>query len=281
MYMLEAHGISEPATGEPSQREGRPIPMFPDVTVYLFELSAVFGAAMMVISVLFPLSLPPQYSAQAAGSFVAQPDWYFLWVYQILKISAFETAGLPAALTVITAIFAAFFLLPFIDRGTVRKVSRRLRYVTLGLVFFGEWAVLTVWGYLTPGQVISNEEGLLVLGGMALVVALLSWVAFRLVYSRVSGGLPKARVDVPRSSGMWMTAAFCSLLAGGALSLGGVIDGAVNALGGSASYSSSELVLAGASLAVVLLATAFFLYDLERSSGTLRRRVRWMEKRWR
>jgi len=280
MYMLEAHGISEPATGAPSEREGRPIPMFPDVTIYLFELAAVFGAAMMIISVLFPLNLPPQYSAQAAGSFVAQPDWYFLWIYQVLKISAFETAGLPVALTVVTAIFAAFFLLPFIDRGELRKVSHRPRYATLGLVFLGEWAILTVWGYLTPGQVISNEEGLLVLGGTALLIALLSWAAFRLVYSRASGGLPRGKVEAPHSSGIRTTAAFCSLLAAGALSLGGVIDGAVNALGGSASYSSLELVLVVASLAVVLLATAFFLYGLERSSGTLRRRIGWMEERW-
>ncbi len=281
MYMLEAHGISEPATGELSERERRPVPIFPDVTVYLFELAAVFGAAMMVISVLSPLNLPPQYSAQAAGSFVAQPDWYFLWIYQILKISAFETAGLPVALTVVSAIFAAFFLLPFIDRRSARKVSRRARYVTLGLVFLGEWAVLTVWGYLTPGQVISNEEGLLVLGGTALVIALLSWVAFRLVYSRASRVLPRAKVDAPRSAGLWTIAAFSSLLAVGALSLAGVIDGAANALAGSTSYSSLELVLAGASLAVVLLATTFFLYGLERSSGTLRRRVKWMEERWR
>jgi len=274
MYMLEAHGISEPADGRADDKSSRPIPMFPDVTAYLLELAAIFGAAMLVISVLFPLNLPPEYSAQAAGNFVAQPDWYFLWIYQILKISAFETAGLPVALTVVTAIFVIFFLMPFVDRGAERRISRRQRFVTLGLVFAGEWAVLTVWGYLTPGQVISDEAGLLVLGGTALAVAALSWAAFRVVYSRARRGLPAAKVDAFPASGMWTVASFCALLAAGALSLGSLIDVAI-------ASSILKMAVAGASLGAVLLATSLFVYGLERSSGSLRRRVSWIEKRWR
>ena len=101
MYMLEAHGISEPATrrGRAPEKQAT-APIFPDVTLYLLELAAVFGTAMLLLGAVFPLNLPPGYTPQTAGQYTAQPDWYFLWLYQILKIAAFEgpgLTGLPAA----------------------------------------------------------------------------------------------------------------------------------------------------------------------------------------
>ncbi len=116
MYLLEAHGISAPAT-----KRGRAAalqataPIFPDVTLYLLELATMFGTGMLLLGALFPLNLPPGYSAATAGQYTAQPDWYFLWLYQILKISAFEgpglTGNLAAAATVLLLIslFASFW----------------------------------------------------------------------------------------------------------------------------------------------------------------------------
>ena len=83
MYMLECHGISEPATG--SGARGRLIPFFPDMSLYLMELAAIFGSAMLLISVIFPLNLPPQYTPQLAAQYTPQPDWYFLWIYHLHK----------------------------------------------------------------------------------------------------------------------------------------------------------------------------------------------------
>src|SRR5579872_5490373 len=84
MYMLEAHGIAPPPSGLESLPENKKksVPIFPDVTFYLVELAAFFGAVMLLISAVFPLNLPPEYTPQAAAQFTAQPDWYFLWIYQ-------------------------------------------------------------------------------------------------------------------------------------------------------------------------------------------------------
>lgn len=95
MYMLEAHGISSAVTkrGRSSERQ-KTIPIFPDVTLYLLELAAVFGTGMLLLGAVFPLNLPPGYTPAAAAGYTPQPDWYFLWLYQILKISVFEGPGL-------------------------------------------------------------------------------------------------------------------------------------------------------------------------------------------
>ncbi len=189
MYMLEAHGISEPPSGQPlAARKLRAVPIFPDVTLYLLELAAVFGAGMLLLSALFPLSLPPGYSPALAGSYTAQPDWYFLWMYQILKLSVFEGAGQVVALTLVTLGALALLFLPLLDRGPVRDLRRRPVFVTLGAILVAELAVLTVWGLETPGQVIDAALGAAVLGGTAFAVAAVSYVVYAVLLPRAKGG---------------------------------------------------------------------------------------------
>ena len=293
MYMLEAHGISEPVTGPQSAKERvRPIPIIPDVTFYLFELAALFGTAMLLISVIFPLTLPPEYSAVAAGQYVAQPDWYFLWIYQIIKISAFEEAGLPFALAAVTVIFITFFLLPFADRGATRAIAKRMKYVTLGVVFVAEVAVLTVWGYLTPGQAIPNEQAALVLGGTALLTALGSVALYRLL----SKGLRKANLDsgalqpkglslpltgAQKSSSAWTVGSFVGLVLIGTLSVSGAFSTiAAMAAQGIALGPMLSLALSLCGLSAAVLGTCYLLYRLDLPNGRIKSRVRTFEVGW-
>lgn len=282
MYMLESHGISEPVTGEPaSEGSGKLIPIFPDVSFYLAELAALFGAVMLLVSVLFPLSLAPGYTAAAATQYTAQqPDWYFLWVYQLLKISAFEAAGLPVALTVVTLIFVLLFFLPFLDRSKARRISRRPFFVTTGVVMVAEIVALTVWGYLTPGEVIPTEQAVLVLGGTALAVVVISLLSYRLVLgrlvNRMGAGAGQPGMGI-RSSGVWTAAAFAFLLGLGSLAMGS----AVNSLAGLTAVGSwLYFAASSAALALALIATAYLLYRVDLGTGSLKRRVRAFEVGW-
>ncbi len=177
MYMLESHGIADQTGGAGEVAKAKTKPIFPDVTLYLLEISLLFGAMMLLISAVFPLTLPPEYSPQVASQSVPQPDWYFLWIYQVLKVSIFEGEnGLAAALAVITVVFLALISLPFIDRGKTREATKRPVYITLGLIFVAEVLTLSYWGLITPGQTIPVEQAALVIGGMALLIALSSWM---------------------------------------------------------------------------------------------------------
>ena len=293
MYMLEVHGIAEPVTASATTKR-KLIPIFPDVSFYLLELAALFGSAMLLISIIFPLSLPPEYSATAAAQFTAQPDWYFLWIYQILKIQAFETWGLPVALSVITLIFLALIFLPFIDRGQTRAITKRMKYITLGLIFVAEIAVLTVWGRLTPGQIISNEQAVLVLGGTALLVTLCSVAAYRLVFggiSKVTRASPPsggAAVRAPpvqsalRSASFWTAGSFVILLVLGTFGISGSIT-AIGSMMTVDALSTTLLYSLSASLALISVAVcgaAYLLYRLDLSTGSLKRRVRAFEVGW-
>ncbi len=253
MYMLETHGISEPVTGKLTERIKRALPIFPDVTVYLLELATIFGVGMLLISILFPIQIAPEYTPQAAALIAAQPDWYFLWIYQILKISVFETVGLPVALTFVAVVMGALVLLPFIDRGESRRIIDRPKFVILGAVFIAELIVLAAWGLVTPGQIISNEAAVEILGGTALVVTL----ALLGVYAAVRPSGPKApHVSSPSTptpvggpalhayDGKGTGVAMTTLMAVGALGMGISIDSVVH------------LVMFGASAPMVTRLTA-------------------------
>ena len=300
MYMLETHGVSEPTDGLSSlpQKKRKLIPIFPDVSFYLFELAALFGSAVILVSVIFPLTLPPEYSAALAGQYVAQPDWYFLWIYQILKISAFEQAGLPVALSVVTLIFLALIILPFIDRGKIRSIRRRIIYVTLGAIFVAEVTVLVVWGFLTPGRVIPDEQAALVLGGTALMISLGSVVAYRLIFGGLralaarTGWSPATRtvqVSAPelpktglsRSTAMWTAVTFVTVLVAGTFFIGSSINElvALSLKGGSIAIISS-LIISLAGLGLSVIGSTFLLYRFDLGTGSIKRRVRAFEVGW-
>jgi quinol-cytochrome oxidoreductase complex cytochrome b subunit len=284
MYMLESHGISEPVTGKQlSVKNSKLIPIFPDVSLYLLELAALFGAGMLLLSALFPLNLPPQYTPQLAAQTAAQPDWYFLWIYQILKISIFEGPGLPVALSIVTLVFIVLILLPFLDRSPAKRISQRPIFVTVGAIFVAELVVLAYWGLKTPGQIIPAEQAALVLGGTALIIALVSLALYRLLYSRVKDRLPTGPAAALRSTEILTGLRFAFLVGAGALGIGLSLDAIVKLwiLGlsfGLIEYLISSLLL----LSLVILGTLFFMYRLELRSGSTKRRIRIFEARfWR
>jgi len=282
MYMLEAHGVSEPTGGLKSKP--KLIPIFPDVSFYLLELAALFGSAMLLISVVFPVNLPAEFTPQAAASLTVQPEWYFLWMYQILKLQVFEGPGLPYAMAVITLIFALFVLLPFFDRGKTRSLRNRRTYITIGVIFIAEIVVLSIWGQLTPGAVIPNEQGALVIGGTAILVALGSAAVFKVLYRGFGSRLNKSAqgVEIPSKTGSaWTAAVFAGLCGWGALSIGSAVNvfGAAFSNGWSAGLAMTA-AFSAASIALVGLSTMYLIYRLDLGSGRIRKRVRSFEVGW-
>ncbi len=283
MYMFEAHGAGAPAKDIPeAQKKG--VSFFPDATLYLLELAALFAAALLVISALFPYTLPAEYSVAASQAATPQPDWYFLWTYQVLKISAFEGAGLPIALTLITALFGLLFILPFIDRGGEKRIANRPKYVMLGAILIAELAVLSYWGKVTPGQTIPTEQAVLVLGGTALIVAFTFWVVYKVMFSALKGKISsgaQTSMSMKRAQ-LWTAAIFTALLVGGSLAISGSISG-VAQMATSGITGAGLLGLAAylSAVGVVVLGSVYLIYRLDLSNGTIRTRVPVLQVGWR
>ncbi|MDA4128296.1 MAG: cytochrome bc complex cytochrome b subunit [Thaumarchaeota archaeon] len=281
MYMLETHGISEPALGDgPSFRSKKLLPVFPDVSLYLLELAALFGVGMLLISFLFPVTLPPAYTPQLAATIAAQPDWYFLWIYQILKISAFEGGGLPVALTLVTGVLLLLVVLPFIDRSERRRISERPRFIAIGAIFAAELVVLAGWGLLTPGQGIPTLQATLVLGGTALAVGLIVLGVARALRSRVRTPDALAGAAI-RTAQLRVGLAMTGIIALGALSIGVSMDSVVQlALNGLKLFPLARLVASLIGLAASAFLSIFLIFRLHSGADLMRRRLIFLRIGW-
>ena len=179
--MYEVHGPTYIAAyGKVKASGGKYVRWFPKIFLYAVVITSVYVAILAAASSLFPLSLPPAYTPVAAGQTVVQPDWYLLWLYQLLKIQVFEGTAAVYALVGVIAFLVLLFLLPFYDRSKRRGLSQRPIYATVGAVLIMEFLTLTIWGYLTPGQVIPNYQAAVVLGGVAIATILPIWAVYRI-----------------------------------------------------------------------------------------------------
>jgi hypothetical protein len=238
----------------------------------------MFGAAMLLMSVIFPLNLPPHYTPELASQWIPQPDWYFLWIYQILKISVFEGLGLPIALGIVTFVFILIFLLPFIDRGSSRSIAQRPIFVTLGLIFIGEIIVLAYWGLKTPGQTIPLEEASLVLGGTAILIGSIVLGAFRF-FTRGPKRTSSAKTTTHSLNTFGATAAFVIIVSFGALAIGTSLSSIVQIiLNGADLISVTRLIMAMIGLACTIMASLTLLYMLDRRTGRLRTKIAFFER---
>ena len=90
---------------------------------WMVGVVAVTGFLMLVLSEPAPLGYPAD---PLNGSFIPMPDWYFLFLYQLLKYP--YTSGDFVAFGVVAMSglpFIALLLAPFLDRGKDRRWFKR------------------------------------------------------------------------------------------------------------------------------------------------------------
>ncbi len=96
----------------------------------------------------------------ASTDFVPRPEWYFFFLFELLKIFKGENALTPvimATFIIPNVLMALLILTPFIDRGPERRIQRR------PIALFSGIAVIFMLAYLTnlgAGSEESAAEGL-------------------------------------------------------------------------------------------------------------------------
>jgi quinol-cytochrome oxidoreductase complex cytochrome b subunit len=109
---------------------------------------AVIGLLAIFVA-LFPLQLGKKFDPLHPPA-ILEPEWYFMGVYQFLKTQGVQ----PLYGVLILACLGVFLLaVPFIDRGSERRPLRRPMFAAVAFVVAAEFLGLTIYGYLSPGQV--------------------------------------------------------------------------------------------------------------------------------
>ena len=132
-----------------SEEETENVPFFPNVL--LAEMSLAFAAIglLTIFVALFPLTLGVKFDPIHPPA-ILEPEWYFMGVYQLLKTQGVQ----PIYAIVLLSCLGIFMVaVPFIDRGSERRPMRRPLFVAFAFFVATEFLGLTIYGYLSPGQV--------------------------------------------------------------------------------------------------------------------------------
>ncbi len=134
---------------EQQSEEDNEVAFFPNVLLAEMSLAiAVMGLLAIFVS-LFPVKLGERFDPTNPPS-ILEPEWYFMGVYQFLKTERVEPFY---AILLLTGLGIFMLLIPFLDKGPERRPLRRPVFTAIAFFIILEFLALTIYGYMSPGQV--------------------------------------------------------------------------------------------------------------------------------
>ncbi len=136
----------------PEYPEDDTIPFFPNYVILEVIVTFLLLAALIVLVSLLPVGLEEKADPFNTPQHI-KPEWYFLWIYQFIKIPPMVIGpGVLAELAgiLIPAIgILLLIILPFLDRKPERRPGKRkLAMVITGLILL-ILVALSIWGWYT------------------------------------------------------------------------------------------------------------------------------------
>ncbi|GAJ98762.1 menaquinol-cytochrome c reductase cytochrome b/c subunit [Geomicrobium sp. JCM 19055] len=126
-----------------SEYPGKTEAFFPNYLLKEWLVGAVFLIGFLCLTVAHPAPLEQPADPNATG-YIPVPDWFFLFLYQLLKYPA-AAGNLTILGTVVIPglAFGALLLAPWLDKGPERRLSKRP--IATGMMLLGFMSV----AYLT------------------------------------------------------------------------------------------------------------------------------------
>jgi len=136
----------------PEYREEDTIPFFPNYVILEVIVSFVVLAALIVLASLLPSGLEEKADPFNTPQHI-KPEWYFLWIYQFIKLPSYVLGpGLAAGLSgiLIPAIgVVLLIILPFLDRKPERHPRKRKLAMAITGLILAIFVALSIWGWVS------------------------------------------------------------------------------------------------------------------------------------
>lgn len=126
------------------------LPFWPHYLLSEFIAWYVLLGVLVTLAAFVPAGLEEKANPLLTPEHV-KPEWYFLAVYQFLKVAAvFSFLGSEAprlmGILIPGTLMALLFLLPFLDKSPKRPSNRRPLMLAVVVLFLLIFVGLTVWG---------------------------------------------------------------------------------------------------------------------------------------
>ncbi len=124
--------------------EGKPF--FPYAVAKDGAMACIVLAVIIFLALLFGAELGPK-ANPTSTTFVPRPDWYFFFLFELLRVMRNVPKWTPMATVGIPTIFMVLlFLLPFYDRSPERRITHRPVALVAALFTIAGMAYLTFTG---------------------------------------------------------------------------------------------------------------------------------------
>jgi menaquinol-cytochrome c reductase cytochrome b/c subunit len=143
-----------------------PHALFHDTVMSLVVVSVIIGLAVVWHETADGTDagiLGPEYAEKAdpaTTSFIPRPDWYFYFLFYLLRIFEWPATVVIATVGIPTVLMIMLLALPFIDRSTERRLSRRPVAIVTAILTAVAMGVLT-WKGATAKEFLASEAPLL------------------------------------------------------------------------------------------------------------------------
>jgi quinol-cytochrome oxidoreductase complex cytochrome b subunit len=126
------------------------IPFFPNYIILEVIVAFLVLAGIIVLVTLLPAGLEEKADPFNTPAHI-KPEWYFLWIYQFIKVPPMLIG--PGMLAQLAGIFipavgiVLLMFLPFLDKNPERRPGRRkLGMIITGLILLG-FIAISIWGW--------------------------------------------------------------------------------------------------------------------------------------
>ena len=135
-----------------------PYAMFHDTVMSLVVVCVITGLAIVwrYTDILGALNGPP--ADPGTKTFVPRPDWYFYFLFYLLRIFKWPETVILATVGIPTLLLVLLLALPFVDLRTERRLSRRPVAIVAAALTVISMGVLTYKGAVAKEPIASEVE---------------------------------------------------------------------------------------------------------------------------
>jgi quinol-cytochrome oxidoreductase complex cytochrome b subunit len=149
ILLVQKEGMSVPLKDEIAKKKVPSLPFWPNFILREVIIWLVLLGTLLTIALVFAPSLGPSADMMAPAPAGVKPEWYFLFLFQTLKIfpaNIGPVTGEFVAVVLILLTVVAIFFLPFLDNKPGGKKGKFWNYAgVLGVIYA---VVFSIWSLL-------------------------------------------------------------------------------------------------------------------------------------
>lgn len=149
LFLVQKLGMSHPLSCEIKGIRVEEVPFWPNFVLREARVWVVAVGLLVTVAVFLPRSLGPKADLMAPTPAGIKPEWYFLFLFQTLKLFPAElvvVSGETVAIFLILLGLAVFFFLPLIDTRPAARKGKVITLVSLALIAYA--IGMTIWSLL-------------------------------------------------------------------------------------------------------------------------------------